>query len=181
MKWRSRETWLLLSVLAVAIVIAFLPGGEEGEPAAAARVNPQTPDPLSAQQTPQRQASQLGRVELERLSQQQKKAGGGKDITNAFSSTSWYVAPPRKPPAPPPPPPPPSAPPLPFTYFGRYDDAQKLVVILANGSRLYTVSKGEVIDGTYRVDRITDATVDLVYLPLNINQSLSIARAPEKK
>lgn len=180
MKWRSRETWLVLSVMAVAIVIAFLPGGEEGEPAAAAKVNPQTPDSRSAQQTPQRQTSQLGRVELERLSQQQNKAGGGKAITNAFNSTSWYVAPPRKPPAPPPPPPP-SAPPLPFTYFGRYEDQQKLVVILANGSRLYTVSKGEVIDDTYRVDRITDGTVDLVYLPLNINQSLSIARAPEKK
>ena len=38
--------------------------------------------------------------------------------------------------------------------------------------------EGDVIDGNYRVERITDGSVDLVYLPLNINQSLSTAGAP---
>ena len=57
--------------------------------------------------------------------------------------------------------------------MGRYQDPQKRLVILASGNKLYTVSEGEVIDGNYRIDRITDSTVELVYLPLNINQSIS--------
>jgi len=31
---------------------------------------------------------------------------------------------------------------------------------------------GDVIDGTYRVDRISDKAVDLIYLPLHEKQAL---------
>lgn len=90
--------------------------------------------------------------------------------TNAFASTSWYVPPP------PPkvePPPKPTAPPLPFTFMGRYQDAKAAsVVMLTKGDRLYTVSEGDVIDDTYRVDRISDKAVELTYLPLQTKQSL---------
>ena len=182
MKWRIPRIWLLAGVTAAAIVIAFPPTGGEGESATAVKNNPQPLRSLSSQPTSQQQLPQLGHVEIERLSQQKTEAGSGKTVSNAFNPTSWYVAPPR-PPAPPPPPPPPppipTAPPLPFTYLGRYEDPPKLVVMLANGNKLYTVSEGEVIDGTYRVDRITHAAVDLVYLPLNINQSISTIGAPE--
>ncbi len=91
------------------------------------------------------------------------------DVVNAFPSTSWYVPPP---PPPPQPPPKPTAPPVPFTFMGRYDDTARssVVVMLTKGDRVYTVSEGDVIDDTYRVDRITDTAVELMYLPLKTKQ-----------
>jgi hypothetical protein len=59
--------------------------------------------------------------------------------------------------------------------MGRYDEAAKVIVMLVKGDRLYTVSVGDVIDGTYRVDRISDRTVELIYLPLQERQVLSAA------
>jgi hypothetical protein len=91
------------------------------------------------------------------------------DVVNAFASTSWYVPPP---PAKPEPPPKPTAPPLPFAFMGRYDDAAKAVVMLVKGDRLYTVSVGDIIDNTYRVDRITERAIELIYLPLQTKQDL---------
>jgi len=111
-----------------------------------------------------------GHVELERLKRPAgPQAAPQADVVNAFASTSWYVPPP--PPAPSAPPKP-TAPPLPFTFMGRYDDAAKAVVMLVKGDRLYTVSVGDVIDGTYRVDRISDKSVELTYLPLQEKQAL---------
>jgi hypothetical protein len=79
------------------------------------------------------------------------------------------------------PPPPPrivvTAPPLPFTYLGRYGEGEARVVILARGDRMYTVGEGEVIDNQYRVDRISGATVGLTYLPMNVQQSLPTGEA----
>ena len=185
MKWPSSRMRPLLAVLAVVIVIAFLPGGKQDETVKPAKVQVQRPgsppsqtaslQPAVQQPTSQQQQSGQVHVELERLSQQKAKGESGKIVANAFTPTSWYV----KPPPPPPPPPVPTAPPVPFTYMGRYEDPPKRLVILAAGTKMYTVSEGEVIDGNYRVDRITDKTVDLVYLPLNINQSISTVGAPE--
>jgi hypothetical protein len=116
-----------------------------------------------------------GHVELERLNRRTEEAAKAPpetptaDVPNAFASTSWYVPPPPPKPGPPPKP---VAPPLPFTFMGRYDDAAKAVVMLVKGDRLYTVSVGDVIDGTYRIDRITDRSIELIYLPLNEKQAL---------
>lgn len=99
-------------------------------------------------------------------------AGPGR--ADLFASKSWFVPPP---PPPPPPvvPPPPSAPPLPFTYMGQLREAPgQEVVFLVKGDRLYTVAIGDVIDGTYRVDGISAGRLDLIYLPLNIKQSLTL-------
>lgn len=179
MKWPARGTRPLLVVAVVAIVIAFLPAGKQDETVTPAKAQAQPPNSLSSQQTSRQQQSEQVHVELERLSQQKANAGGGKAVANAFNSTSWHITRPAPPPPPPPPPPAPTAPPLPFTYMGRYEDPPKLLVILASGNKVYTVSEGEVIDGNYRVDRITDSAVELVYLPLNINQSLSTIATPD--
>ncbi|HZV53869.1 MAG TPA: hypothetical protein VFF82_02930 [Rhodocyclaceae bacterium] len=95
------------------------------------------------------------------------------DVTNAFATTSWYVPPP---PPKPEPPPKPTAPPLPFAFMGRYDDGihAGAVVMLTKGDRLYTVGEGDVIEETYRVDRITERVVELMYLPLNTKQVLPV-------
>lgn len=112
------------------------------------------------------------RVEFERMLQQKQQPDTGREIGNVFNATSWYVPPP------PPqalPPPPPTAPPLPFTYFGQYKDAGSaaMVVFLSRADRVYTVSEGDVIDGTYSVGPMTSGQLELTYLPLNVKQSLS--------
>lgn len=100
------------------------------------------------------------------------------DEVKLFSAKSWYIPPPPPPPPKPVPPPPPTAPPLPFTYLGKYlsPDAG-LVFFLAKGDRLYTVPAGEIIDGIYRVEGISGGLLGLTYLPLNIKQSINIGEA----
>jgi len=95
------------------------------------------------------------------------------EIVNAFASKSWYVPPPPPPPPKIEPPPKPTAPPLPFVYIGRYDNpGAPTVIMLVRGDRLYTVSEGDSIDGTYHVDRVEKGQVELTYLPLKQKQFL---------
>lgn len=113
------------------------------------------------------------RVELERLDQAAKQKTGKGKVGNAFGATSWYVPPPPPPPVKPAPPPPPSAPPMPFTYLGLYEGAVGQVIMLVKGDHVYTVSVGDVIENTYRVERVEQGMVELTYLPLNIKQSIN--------
>jgi hypothetical protein len=119
------------------------------------------------------------KLEFERMLQQKQQLDGDKEVGNVFKATSWYVPPPPLSPSPTLPPPPPTAPPLPFTYFGQYKDAESSakVVFLSNAERVYTVSEGDVIEGTYSVGPITSGQLELTYLPLNIKQSLNTGGA----
>jgi hypothetical protein len=96
---------------------------------------------------------------------------------NPFAASSWLPPPPppvEVAPAPPAPAPPPTAPPVPFTYLGELNaKAAKPQVFLSSGDRLLIVSPGEVVDGQYRVDSISETDVVLTYLPLNQRQSIS--------
>jgi hypothetical protein len=92
---------------------------------------------------------------------------------NPFATKSWYVPPPPPPIAKPLPPPKPTAPPLPFAYVGRYDSGDEPpVILLLRGDRLYTVSEGEPIDDSYRLDRIDPGRIEITYLPLQETQVL---------
>lgn len=121
---------------------------------------------------------EVGRVELERLTGLESQQQSKKRVGDAFNITSWYVPPPapRMAAKPiviaPPPIPVPTAPPLPFTYLGRYGDTDTRTIILSKGDRVYTVAVGDVIENTYRVEKLTTGMVNLTYLPLNIEQSL---------
>ncbi|MBY0577318.1 MAG: hypothetical protein K2P67_12095 [Gallionellaceae bacterium] len=93
------------------------------------------------------------------------------EATDAFKPHSWFVAPP--------PPRPvkaevvvPVPPSLPFTYLGTVQDGERRIVFLAKGERLYTVSKGEIFDGQYRLEDEGRGRIELVYLPLNAKQIL---------
>ena len=160
---RSMVWWAVLGTAITAIVMAATPG-DDGSVVQARRAS----STVAAVSAPVRASEHTPHVELERL--QQPPASKG--IVNAFSITSWYVPQPPPPTPPPAPPPVPTAPPLPFTYLGRYEDAPTQLAILLKGERMYTVSEGEVIEDTYRVERVTSAAVELVYLPLNIKQTL---------
>jgi len=95
-----------------------------------------------------------------------------------FAAKSWAPAPPPAPPAPPPPPPPPpaapTAPPLPFKFIGKFDDATTLKAFLQRDAKAYAVAVGDVIDGSYRVASISAVQMTLIYLPLNIPQTLAL-------
>jgi hypothetical protein len=108
-------------------------------------------------------------------------AGATPMVPVSLGTVGLSMAPPPPPPPPPPraagPAPAPSAPPLPFQYLGKLDDSERLRVFLLRGERIHTVSVGDVIDGTYRVERIDGGQMTLIYLPLNISQTLSVGSA----
>lgn len=94
---------------------------------------------------------------------------------NPFAASSWLPPPAPVVQAPPEPPPPPSAPPVPYVYLGRLDGSTlKPQVFLRNGDQLLIVSQGEVVEGQYRVESISDTDVVLIYLPLNQRQVISM-------
>jgi hypothetical protein len=68
----------------------------------------------------------------------------------------------------------PTAPPMPFQFIGRLDDHTDLQVFLQNGEKIYVVRKGDVIDETWKIERISDMELSLVYLPLHLSQTLSV-------
>jgi hypothetical protein len=94
-----------------------------------------------------------------------------------FGMQNWnppQPAPPAQANVAPPPPPPPMAPPLPFTYLGKANEAGRWEVYLSQGEKTYVVKAKETIDGVYRVDAIAPPTLTLTYLPLNQVQTLNI-------
>ncbi|MCL2591313.1 MAG: hypothetical protein FWD67_10685 [Betaproteobacteria bacterium] len=92
---------------------------------------------------------------------------------DAFRAKSWHVPPP---PPPPEPPMEPSAPPLPFQYMGKTEDADggKTVFYLVHGNEFYAVSPGEEFAGSYRFERVEHTALVIQYLPLSIDQNLPI-------
>ncbi len=171
----SRLHWVIISVVTAALVVTA-PSDNEGDIAKPAKQSSARSTSSLATESKQR-ASEAGRVELERLVGVEPQQADKKIVGDAFNVTSWFVPPP----APrvvkpidvvPPPPPAPVAPPLPFTYLGRYGDTATRTVILSKGERVYTVVVGDVIENNYRVEKFTLGMVHLTYLPLNIEQIL---------
>lgn len=170
---RHSGKWAVIGIVFAAIIFAA-PSWEGG---IANTVSPPAASGASsfARSRAGQPSPEAVRVELERLARAQPESGVA--VVDVFGVTSWYVPPPPPPPMPPAPPPAPTAPPLPFTYLGRYEDAPTRLTILVKGDRMYTVSEGDVIENTYRVERVTPGLVELTYLPLNIKQSLRTGEA----
>ena len=57
--------------------------------------------------------------------------------------------------------------------MGQIIEDQKIQVILARGERVLTVFVGDNIDANYKVESLKGGTLTLVYLPLNIKQTLA--------
>lgn len=91
--------------------------------------------------------------------------------SDLFAAKSWYVPPPPPKPLPPPPP---SAPPLPYAYMGKMIEDGHLTVFLTRQDRNYVVKAGETLEGMYKVESVTPQMMTLVYLPLNMKQTLMI-------
>jgi hypothetical protein len=72
------------------------------------------------------------------------------------------------------PPAPPTAPPLPFAYLGQYIDGDTTSIFVAHGEEHYSLEKGAILEGRYRVENIGATEVTFVYLPLGTRQKLAI-------
>lgn len=67
------------------------------------------------------------------------------------------------------------APPMPFTFAGRFTSGNEISVFLTMGDRNLVVHEGDTIDSTYRVERIDNQSITLNYLPLNQRQTMVAA------
>lgn len=86
-----------------------------------------------------------------------------------FQTMSWYVAPKLERERPPPP----QAPPLPYVYFGKMMEGELPYAFLQKGNKVLVVKAGDMLDGTYRVEKVTPDSVMFVYLPLSVQQSVA--------
>jgi hypothetical protein len=105
-----------------------------------------------------------------------RKAHAGVDV-DLFAGHSWYTPPPAPPvrELPPPAPRKPTAPPLPFSYIGRYEqDGMATLFYLVKDDRVYDVKLGDVIEDTYRLDKVVKGQLMFTYLPLNSSQGLRL-------
>jgi hypothetical protein len=110
------------------------------------------------------------------------RAGQSGPQRDAFTPRSWQPPPPPAPPAVvdlPAPPPPPTAPVLPFTFMGQFESpGEKTMYYLVEGEKLHTVTEGETINGTHRIEAVKGNRMDILYLPLSIMQTLALGAAP---
>ncbi|OYY80453.1 MAG: hypothetical protein B7X93_07775 [Hydrogenophilales bacterium 17-61-9] len=89
--------------------------------------------------------------------------------TNLFPEQTWFVRPP------PPPPyviPPPQAPALPFGYMGRWQEADQTTYYLVRGTQPLSVRAGQVLDGVWQLEPMSNGILNFTYLPLNQTRSL---------
>lgn len=90
-----------------------------------------------------------------------------------FSSHSWQPPPPKvvaRPsllPAP-------TAPTVPFRFVGRMLQDGHVSVFLGNADSVITAKQGDTIDGTYRVESISETEIALIYMPLKQRQTIQV-------
>ena len=177
MEHRKRLYWVIF--LGLAGVIAIIPEYFFTEESAS------LPSEIRSDFSPQEQGQLAALRSSQELMSMGKQAGRIRGDEQAVATNSdlfaphnWYVAPPLAPVAVvsvySPPPRRPAAPPLPFRFIGKLDDSQQMLVFLQRGENVHVVRVGDVIDGTYRVDGVTDDRMTLVYLPLQVTQSLNV-------
>lgn len=163
-----RPRTMLAGILLALLFMAAVRGSQQESDIAVA------PVVEARQPTAKSQGKPPGPVRLDQLVRPAPDAGP----QDVFAPRSWYVPPPPPPPVKPAPPPPPSAPPLPFTYLGKFQESpERLIVFLVKNDRVYAVTEGDVIDNIYRVEGITAGLLALTYLPLDIRQTIAVGES----
>ena len=72
----------------------------------------------------------------------------------------------------------PVAPPLPYQMIGRLVEDGRPVALLASDTRTLAVRVGDDIDGEWRVDAITDTSLELRWRPASLKLRLVFGGAP---
>jgi hypothetical protein len=73
---------------------------------------------------------------------------------------------------------PPQAPPLPFTFVGRIIEGDGIKVFLQANDVLYPVKVGDTFAQQYKLVGADGGKISLLYLPLNITQTMSYGETP---
>jgi len=66
----------------------------------------------------------------------------------------------------------PTAPPVPFTFVGKMTEEGHDKIFLQEGETLHTVTAGDVVARNYKILGIENGVVTVLYLPLNITQTI---------
>jgi hypothetical protein len=97
----------------------------------------------------------------------------GRQAGELFSPQPWTASPSQSSsPSAPVEPPRPVAPPMPYRVAGQVSHNGATQVVLARGDLVITVDEGDTLDGGYRVEKIGEDRVTLIYLPLDLRQDL---------
>jgi hypothetical protein len=79
---------------------------------------------------------------------------------------------------PPPVPPKPEPPALPFRYVGKFTEGGTVRLLLSKGDSDYNIAGGETLDNLYRIDSLSEEAVVFTYLPLAVQQTLTLEAKP---
>ena len=74
--------------------------------------------------------------------------------------------------------PPPQAPPLPFTFVGKISEAGGTKVFLQANNVVYSLKTGDIFAQQYQLTGVENGKLSLLYLPLNITQTMFYGEAP---
>jgi hypothetical protein len=182
---------IVLSILAVVLVIRFIPTVAGSAPSAAApevKATPVTPAPKSA--TVRNKKSKPGqkkalipteasldpmlRFDWLKSSEETNYSGSGRNIFRAEVEIPKPIVRPKavavaQPTGPPPPPPPP---PINLKFFGFANKpGEPKKVFLSQGEDIFIAGEGEIVDRRYKVLRITPTSVEIEDV-LNSNRQM---------
>jgi hypothetical protein len=175
----GQRWWLWLPLLALAAWLALF--GDKSSTSSAAvslptRVAPPMPattEPVVAARAQQpASADSLGALVPREQLFPQRAANAALAAKDPFSARNW-----SPPPAPPPAvaePSAPVAPPLPYAFIGKKQEAGSWEVFLMRGEQTFVVRASDVLEGQYRIELIQPPTMTLTYLPLGQVQTLPI-------
>lgn len=166
----TRQRWSVLGgALALTLALAAWLGNGPEEPAEVpvakppAAANEKAPGPT--------QSGRVGHI-AGAQGVPGEAAGQAGEITDLFAAQSWHAAPQTQAAGSSAP----ETPALPFTYFGKLIDGKRVTVYLASQDRNLAVRRGDVIDGTWRVESIGSNAMVFRYLPMGTKQTLEIGR-----
>jgi hypothetical protein len=171
----AKQRWIVYAiafVLALAAV-SWAGGQDRADSRNAGAQSPPPERPARDAAADHAQADAIPEVRLDQLGKRAMQAPAG----DPFQPQSWD----------PPvertikralPPPRPQAPALPFAYLGKMMDGETMTVFLAKQDRNYIVRAGDTLDGDYRVAKVDNDGLELVYLPLGVKQTLQFGATP---
>lgn len=177
MNYLSRHRRLGL-VLALVVALAAALHARDQE---AAREEIATPTrggvPIASRPQSAPRFEQLPKFDTERLERIAERRRVQPMTTDPFETALAESKPPASKPngnSPAAPPPPPQAPPLPFRFIGAQVDSGEYVVFLEQQNRTHIARIGETINEEWRLDRLTERSLMLTYVPLGQQRVLAI-------
>lgn len=176
----EKKRKLLIGAALIATLLAVVMVEDEEKDHAINTVEPTQIPRTSNERAAKKQENTAESLDVSKLGQRKLNPKAGE----LFASTNWT-------PKPPPidleeqaaraeeakkafVPPPPTAPPVPFKYAGKAISDNQTWVFLSQAKDNHIAKIGGKITDQYRLDAITEESISLTYLPLNIKQTLTI-------